>query len=88
MSKRSGQRRGKSKLNGRVIGILVAVLIVGGLASVWARDYLPVRDNPGTRIYITANQAMKWLEDKPVAFLQLSFPECPSCQAADRKSVV
>lgn len=67
---------------GRWLVIAVVVLVVGGLAVVWAQDFLPVRDQPGKRIYLNANQAMKWVEDKPLAFLQLSWKACPSCIAA------
>lgn len=75
------RKRSKSPLGGW-IAIAIAVLIVAGIASVWARDYLPVKDQPGKRIYITANQAVKWVEKKPVAFLQLSWSQCPACIAA------
>lgn len=81
MSKKKVRRR-QSSLTSRWLLIALAVFIVGGLAVVWAQDFLPVRDQPGKRIYISANQAMKWLENKEVAFLQLSFKTCPYCIAA------
>lgn len=66
----------------RLAVIAVVVLIGVALWFIWAPTFLPVKDRPGERIYITAKQAKQWAKDKPLAFVQLSFPTCPFCIAA------
>lgn len=64
--------------------LLVCGAIIVLLAAIWIPELLPERivDQPGTRINMSAKAAMEWVKDKPVAFVQLSFPACPACQAA------
>lgn len=84
MSKRTARSKpGRTfNVNPRWIAIIIGLAIIVGVWSVWAEDNGPVKDQPGKRIYITADQAMEWVKNKPVAFLQLSWPGCPACQAA------
>lgn len=84
MSKRSprSKKGRKAPINSKVLWAVVGVLVVAGVWSVWASEFGPVRDQPGKRIYISADQAMEWVKNKPVAFVQLSWPGCPACQAA------